>query len=264
MIIRGGGATGAGFTGACICVTLFTGGCADGGAPPVGTAGVVIRGGTATTGGAVVVADVDVGVAVAVEDELAPRAEAGGATGALGGITTTDGGRYVAATEAGVTILGAGGGLAGRSAAGFGGIAFGAGGAGGASTFASTVGTVAGGLATERAAGGSGTAFCCVIARSTSPGREIFERSILVLIPSSSRAEREVFAELDPASERPRRCFRTRSASWSSRELECVFFSVTPTVVSTSRISLLLTSNSRARSLIRILLIRSRFLFLSR
>jgi len=38
------------------------------------------------------------------------------------------------------------------------------------------------------------------------------------------------------------------------------FFSVTPTVVRVSRISLLLTSNSRARSLIRILLIRSRFL----
>jgi hypothetical protein len=54
---------------------------------------------------------------------------------------------------------------------------------------------------------------------------------------------------------------RTSSASKSSRELECVFFSVTPTVVSTSRISLLLTSNSRARSLIRILLIRSCFLF---
>jgi hypothetical protein len=45
---------------------------------------------------------------------------------------------------------------------------------------------------------------------------------------------------------------RTSSASCSSNELECVFFSVTPTSVSTSRIALLLTSSSRARSLIRI------------
>lgn len=49
---------------------------------------------------------------------------AGGVGGTLGGITTTDGGRYVAATEAGVTILGTGGG-AGASLAGFGGTALG-------------------------------------------------------------------------------------------------------------------------------------------
>ena len=42
----------------------------------------------------------------------------------------------------------------------------------------------------------------------------------------------------------------------SSTELECVFFSVTPTSTRTSRIALLLTSSSLARSLIRILLIR--------
>jgi hypothetical protein len=99
-----------------------------------------------------------------------------------------------------------------------------------------------------------------VMARRTSPGREIFDKSILVLMPSSPDAGRDVL-ELGVTSERPRRCFRTRSASWSSRELECVFFSVTPTVVRTSRISLLLTSSSRARSLIRILLIRLSFLF---
>jgi hypothetical protein len=38
-------------------------------------------------------------------------------------------------------------------------------------------------------------------------------------------------------------------------ELECVFFSVTPTAVRASRMDLLLTSNSRARSLMRTLLI---------
>src|SRR4030081_3002022 len=39
-------------------------------------------------------------------------------------------------------------------------------------------------------------------------------------------------------------------------ELEWVFFSVTPTAVSASRMDLLFTSSSRARSLIRTLLIR--------
>jgi hypothetical protein len=115
-------------------------------------------------------------------------------------------------------------------------------------------------LTAGRGAGASAASFCCVMARSTSPGREIFDKSILVLMPSSPDPGRDVL-ELGATSERPRRCFRTRSASWSSRELECVFFSVTPTVVRTSRISLLLTSNSRARSLIRILLIRLSFLF---
>jgi hypothetical protein len=52
---------------------------------------------------------------------------------------------------------------------------------------------------------------------------------------------------------------RTLTASSSSMELECVFFSVTPTAVRASRISLLLTSSSRARSLIRTLLIQSFF-----
>src|ERR1700687_51145 len=97
---------------------------------------------------------------------------AGVATGILGGITTTVGGRYPAATEAGVTILGAAG--AGASTAGLGGIAF-----------ASTAGFSTGGLTTGRATGCSAAPFCCVMARSTSPGREIFDRSILVLISSS-------------------------------------------------------------------------------
>jgi hypothetical protein len=131
-----------------------------------------------------------------------------GAGGTFGGMTTTEGGRYVAATDAGVTILGAG---AGASAGGLGGIALGA---DGATAMVSTAGGGTGGLATGRAAGGSTTAFCWVIARSTSPGREIFDKSILVLIPSSLGAERAVFGELGAASERPlRRCLRTKSAS---------------------------------------------------
>jgi hypothetical protein len=249
MIIRGGGAVGVtdfATTAPCVCAT---GGCAAGGAlPAAAEVVVVVRGGTAIPGGG----------AVLVADETAE----GGVDETFGGITTTVGGRYPAATEAGVTSLAAGGAVAGASITGLGGVArAGATGAAGTSFFASTAGVAVGDLTTGRATGCSAAPFCWM-ARSTSPGREIFDRSILVLISSSPRGMREVFAELGAASDRRRRCFRTSSASCSSRELECVFFSVTPTVVSTSRISLLLTSSSRARSLIRILLIRSRFLFL--
>ena len=66
---------------------------------------------------------------------------------------------------------------------------------------------------------------------------------------------RDALAEPCPSPE-PRKCARTLSASKSSSELEWVFFSVTPTSVNTSRIDLLFTSSSLARSLIRILLIR--------
>jgi hypothetical protein len=197
---------------ACICVTLarLPGArlpgelWAAGGGLPVWAAGVVTRGGTAIAGGAALVL-VEL---VLVEDAPADGAlAAGGVAGTFGGITTTVGGRYPAATEAGVTILG--GGVAGASLADFGGNGLDDAGA----SFASTAGVATGGLTIGRAAGVSAAPFCCVMARSTSPGREIFERSILVLMPSSSRAARAALAELDDASERPRRCFRTRSAS---------------------------------------------------
>ena len=259
--MRGGGA--AGFDGAGLCTCALpcafwrcipcVGG-ADGGTLATGGAAEAeTRGGTATVGGAALAAGTADG---------GPDGEAavnGGVTGAFGGITTTAGGR-IAATEAGVTSFGAGG-----SATGLGGK--GLTGAAGAASLASIggaamTGLAAGGFAIGRVAGCSAASFCCVMARNTSPGREICDRSILVLISSSACAvaEREALAGVDPPSERERRCLRTSSASCSSRELECVFFSVTPTVVSTSRISLLLTSSSRARSLIRIF-IRSRFPF---
>jgi hypothetical protein len=199
MIIRGGGATGVeglGGAGLCVGATRLGPVGAEGGAVggmPAG--GALTRGGTAIAGGAALGAAVG-GVA-------------GGAGGVFGGITTTDGGRYVAATEAGVTTRGAGGG-AEVSVAGFGGIAFGA---AGASALASAGGVVTGGFATGRAGGCSATSFCCLIRRSASPGREIWERSIFVLKPSSVCAVREVRLELEDASERPRRCLRTRSAS---------------------------------------------------
>ncbi len=116
---------------------------------------------------------------------------------------------------------------------------------------------VADGPAGRDATGGAAASFFCVIALSTSPGREMCDRSIFVLISSSPRGPRELDlpAEDDPSAEE-RMYTRTFSASCSSRELECVFFSVTPTNGSVSRIALLLTSSSRARSLIRTLLIR--------
>jgi hypothetical protein len=253
MIIRGGGVAETGGLGGAlgVCTPCRLMPCAGACAGRVAfAAGTVLagRGGIATAGG----------VAVTDEDKLAEGdtdgdggvAIAGGAGGIFGGITTTDGGR-MAATDAGVTSLGAGCSI-GLGAAG---LAV----AAGASSFASMDGAATGGFATGRVAGRSAASLCCVIARSTSPGRDICDRSILVLISSSPRvAGRAALPALDPDSLRERRCLRTRSASCSSRELEWVFFSVTPTVVRASRISLLLTSSSRARSLIRIF-IRSRF-----
>jgi hypothetical protein len=203
------------------------------------------------------------GVCVAVEAAIVGAAGAGGATAAgggvagRGGVTTegTAGAAGVAATAGrsagGATTAGrgAGGGVAGVAATG------GAGGgvglaAGGATTgFAATGGT--GGRA-----GGATASFCCVMAFSTSPGREMCDKSILVLISSSPRNRRAERADGACASDEPRMCCRTFSASCSSRELEWVFFSVTPTSGSASRMALLLTSSSLARSLIRTLLIR--------
>ena len=113
-----------------------------------------------------------------------------------------------------------------------------------------------GGVTGRAGAAGEAATPCCLpmIAFSTSPGLEMCDRSILVLMPSGSG--RALRADLAAPSPEPRRRTRTFSASCSSRELECVFFSVTPTSVNTSRIALLLTSSSRARSLIRTLLIR--------
>ncbi len=129
--------------------------------------------------------------------------------------------------------------------------------AGGATVGGFSAGAREAGGTVGRGAAGATASLRCVIAFSTSPGREIFDRSILVLISSSPRSARELdFPAGDEPSAEERRCTRTFSASCSSRELECVFFSVTPTSGSVSRMALLLTSSSRARSLIRTLLIR--------
>jgi len=85
------------------------------------------------------------------------------------------------------------------------------------------------------------------IAFSASPGLETWDRSNF----GADGAALDVAGRLSP-----RMCRRTFSASSASIELEWVFFSATPTAVSASRIVLLFTSSSRARSLIRTLLIR--------
>jgi len=161
--------------------------------------------------------------------------------GGVGGAGTVNVGRGV---EVGTTSLGeADGGLAG--------FVLTAGGAG-------TDGFVSRGGGTTVCGGGVAVGACCLLmmAFNASPGLEICERSILVLISSASaRPGRE--GRVEACDELAvRRRARTLSASWSSRELEWLFFSVTPISGSTSRIDLLLTSSSLARSLIRILLIR--------
>ena len=130
-------------------------------------------------------------------------------------------------------------------------------GAGGAGAF--TTGAEGEEAATGRTGGVTAGACCLRMAFRTSPGLEMWERSIFVLISSPpARVGRACFVEAC-ASLMPRKYARTFSASCSSTELECVFFSVTPTSGSASRIALLLTSSSLARSLIRILLIRPFF-----
>ena len=184
--------------------------------------------------------------------------ETGGAGGAIGIGAATDGVDTECALATGAAGLGSPGGMTMRGAAGIE-VGVVAAGAGGLTTGAATEGFASCGGGDAAFGGDSGGAAppCCLlmIAFRTSPGREMFERSIFVLMPSGSeRAERTDFAAA--ASPEPRSLTRTLSASFSSRELECVFFSVTPTSVNTSRIALLLTSSSRARSLIRTLLIR--------
>lgn len=158
-------------------------------------------------------------------------------------------GRTGGAETAGAVVVAAGVADTVGGETGFGGV-----GGAGATGFAAI-----GGCGGRTGAGGAAAAsFFCVIARRTSPGREMCDKSILVLISSSPRNGRAERAEDDCASE-PRIWARTLSASWSSSELEWVFFSVTPTSGRASRMALLLTSSSLARSLIRTLLIRPFF-----
>jgi len=218
MIVRGGGATKRGAAG-----TAATGGGAVGAA----TASMLTGGCVTTTSGTL----------------------AAGATGALTG--TVNVGRVPGACgvmNRGAAGVATGAGTTGDAVTGVGAFAAG---------FASAAGgtAVAGGAAAGRGGTAAGAPCFWIRALRTSPGREMLERSILVLIPSLS--ERAADFEDAPL---PSPCFlkwaRTFAASSASRELECVFFSVIPADTSESRIALLFTSSSLARSLIRILLIR--------
>lgn len=187
---------------------------------------------------------------------------------------TKPGGRDPGCEVAGAAALvvvcaGAGGGTAttggaagALTGAGANGLCGGAGRAAGGAT--ATTGRCGGGAAlTAGVAAGTGRRAACWsrsacslrswMARRTSPGfltpdRSIFGRSPLPF-PLSWRT-----------GELPRlprwKCRRTRSASSPSSELEWVFFSLTPTSSRTSRMARLFTSSSRAKSLIRTLLIR--------
>jgi hypothetical protein len=180
-------------------------------------------------------------------------AAAAGAAGGAGGATGTAGFSAAGGTIAG-RAAGAGVCEAETGTGGAGGAAGAAGFAAGATTV--DLGGATGGTGRGGGAGAAAASFFCVIAFNTSPGREMCDRSILVLISSSPRSVRAARADGDCASDEPRIRARTFSASCSSSELEWVFFSVTPTSGSVSRMALLLTSSSLARSLIRTLLIR--------
>jgi len=225
--------------------------------------GMIVRGGAGATnrgaGGAAGSAGPPIGPAIgaATGADKGVAAEACRftvvSTGAFGVGATTFG-----AAGGGTVNVGRGPGAGGTIIRGGAGVTVGAAGGGatvigGAGAFAAGFASAAGGAGFATGAGTAG-AFFCVSAFSTSPGREMFERSIFVLMPSLSRA-----AVLLPEP-LPSLCFlkwaRTFSASSASSELECVFFVVTPDAPRASRIALLLTSSSRARSLIRILLIR--------
>jgi hypothetical protein len=251
---RGGGAL---YTGrGPVCGTIMRGPGVAAGAEVLGAAG---RGGTSGAAGAVGAEDAIIdGDAGAADVTLATGGTGGGA--GRGGATGTAGtGGGGAGLSTGWTTAGrtGGGGATGAVTGGGGGATGAAGfGAGGAITGLATTGGTGG----RTGAGGAAAAsFFCVIALSTSPGREMCDRSILVLISSSPRGMRAERPDDVCASDEPRMWARTFSASCSSRELECVFFSVTPTSGSASRIALLLTSSSLARSLIRTLLIRPFF-----
>lgn len=204
--------------------------CAGGAAAMAGRAAEVAGGGAAVTGG---------------------RAT----TGPAGGLAAIAGG----CGGGGVTIGGAWRGCGttrrGAGASGFGGAAGVGGGAGAA--FAAGAGgaaglAAAGGAACGRGAGRSASSFRFWISFSTSPGLETRDQSIFCAVELSPRA-----GDVPPLRLPPRwKCARTRCASSASSELECVFGSVTPTSFSTSRMALLLTSSSLAKSLMRTLLIR--------
>ncbi len=245
------GATAAGVSGAAtaaLTAGLTTAAVGFSAASLAGAAGgfttIVPGGGATTTTGR---------VATAPAGALATTAPVGGLVAMAGGAVC---GMICGAERGWGTILRG----SGRAGAAAGGAAATTGAAGGAAWTTD----VAGGFAAVVTAGREGACPCRAsssssfflarIALRTSPGLEICERSILGVMPWGARDEAP---PAWPADRVPRsNCARTFSASSDSSELEWVFPAPRPSSAKMSRICLLLTSISRARSLIRTLLIR--------
>ena len=151
----------------------------------------------------------------------------------------------------------AGRGAAGAAAAGTAGAAAaGTRGAAGAVDAVGLAGGAATGFAGKRACRASSSSFFLArMAFITSPGLEMCERSILgTMVCPAWRVATALAGAAGLAS--CIKCARIFSASSASTELECVLTPDTPRPGRMSIIARGLTSNSRARSLIRTLLIR--------
>jgi hypothetical protein len=174
-------------------------------------------------------------------------------TGPAGGLLAIARGTGVVLTMGGAGLVGGTIFLgSGRAGAATGGAAAAAGAEGFAGVLAVAAG-VGGVAVTGLRASTSCSCFRARMAFITSPGLETWERSIFGAIPCEPREAPPAW----PALRKPwLNCARTFSASCSSNELEWVLPPAMPSSANTSRIWRLLTSNSRARSLIRTLLIR--------
>jgi hypothetical protein len=180
-------------------------------------------------------------------------------TAPKGGLATTgpDGGRLAIAGEvvAGATIgaacRGCGTILRGSGRAGT------AAGGGAAATGVEVCASCAAGFAGTRTgrAPSSSSCFLARMAFITSPGLEMFERSILGTIACAPWRV-DAPPACDPDRDSCVKCARTFSASSPSIELECVLPAGTPSSGRMSRIARDFISSSFARSLIRTLLIR--------
>ena len=264
------GTAGAAGTGAVVVVTAGAGASATGAGGVAGATGAAATGFGATITGCATTGRSAAGVAVA-----AGAAVTGGRaiTGPAGGLLAIAGPAAGLAAPGGATIFapcrGCGTIFLGPCGAAGCWVCCCAGALAAAETFGTLADLAATGVRAACAAGGAATtagrgatggadfaaASACLrsrIAFSASPGLETFERSNFGLL---SVAALDALAPPRP----PVRYARTFSASSASIELECVFFSVTPTATSASRMDLLFTSSSRARSLIRTLLIRPFF-----
>src|SRR5260370_5381756 len=190
-------------------------GCCEGGLAAGGAAACVLGGAGAVAGGCV-----------------------------CGGVTTTAGG------AAGFSTTGGAAGAAGLATGGvtktvFSGAGLGFSGVAGGATAGwvlTGVGAITAGL--DAATGG-----CCCFSfsrsrRITSPGLDILERSSLGLTSVAEVLSRDAAPDLEA------RYFLTNSASSASRELEWVFFAVTPTSGKASRMAFPFLSSSLPTSLL--------------